>query len=124
MMGVVDDYGRALLPITVRDPLTQSFVELQAWIDTGFAGTLMLPADTIAALALPKSGSVSGSLADGSLISFDTFDCVVDWMGVQRPVTALGSAGRFPLIGVGLLEDCTVTIDYPARTVTVAHNSV
>jgi hypothetical protein len=43
----------------------------------------------------------------------------VEWFGGKRPVTALVDNGRFAMIGLHLLEDYVLTIDYPARTVTV-----
>lgn len=43
MTGVVDQAGRALLRIRLRRPVAGTESELNAWIDTGFTGELVLP---------------------------------------------------------------------------------
>jgi clan AA aspartic protease len=117
--GGVDDYGRALLPITVYHAETSATMVIEAWIDTGFTGALLLTQSQIAALALARSAGAPGQLADGSRIVFETFLCVLDWFGQRRPLETIAGSGHFALLGVSLLEDCTVVIDYPNRKVTV-----
>jgi clan AA aspartic protease len=119
IVGRVDDYGRALAPVTVFNPLTAAIVTLEAWIDTGFTGGLSLTPGHIALLGLSRSSTVPGALADGSRVIFETFSCQVEWFGVRKAIEAIGSSGQFALIGVGLLEDATLFVDYPARTVTL-----
>jgi clan AA aspartic protease len=119
MTGRVDDYGRPLLPLTFRHPLTGATADLEAWVDTGFGGFLLLPTDQVAALGLPNLGPVTGGVADGSQVTFDTYACLVEWFGVKRSLIALSGRGQHALIGLGLLEDCTLTIDYPGRIVTL-----
>jgi hypothetical protein len=70
-------------------------------------------------LALPRSAAISGALADGSQTQFETCRCLVDWSGVPRPVAAILGAGRFALVGIGLLEDMLLAIDYPGRKVSL-----
>jgi clan AA aspartic protease len=115
--GTVDDYGRALVRIVVRHPDTAATAEWDAWIDTGFTGDLLLLPDQISALDLPAVASVRGATADGSHVIFATHACLLEWLGQIRRFEALAGAGRFALIGVRLIEDCTLTIDYPNRTV-------
>jgi predicted aspartyl protease len=43
MTGVVDAAGRTLLRIHVRQPDTHNDTELDAWVDTGFTGELVVP---------------------------------------------------------------------------------
>ena len=58
MNGWVDSSGRALIRITVK-PSTRSLpMELEAWVDTGFTGELVLPQERISALGLPQSATV------------------------------------------------------------------
>jgi clan AA aspartic protease len=94
-------------------------VTLEAWIDTGFTGSLSLTPGYIAAFGLSRSSTVPGALADGSRVLFETFSCQVQWFGVEKTIEAIGSSGQFALIGVGLLEDSTLIVDYPARSVTL-----
>ncbi len=122
MTGRVDDYGRALLPITIRHPAAGVQLDLEAWIDTAFTGDLLVSKTHVAALNLPSSGAVPGTVADGSEVLFDTFTCLLDWFGKRRRLRAATSIGPFALIGVNLLEDCTLLVDYPRRAVTLSLN--
>jgi clan AA aspartic protease len=119
MTGTVDDFGRALLPILIRHPSTAATIHLEAWVDTGFTGALLLPAAQIASVGLPRFAAIPGGLADGSQFMFTTYTCLVQWFGALRQVEALAGSNRFPLIGVQLLEDFLLTIDYPKRVVTL-----
>jgi len=118
--GRVDDYGRALVPITLSDPLTGIAATVEAWIDTAFTGGLLLTPSHIAALGLVRTSAVPGSLANGSQVIFEAFRCVVHWFGSPRLEAAINAAQPFPLIGIGLLEDCILAIDYPGHTVTLS----
>jgi predicted aspartyl protease len=53
MTGTVDSLGRALLRVRLQHPQSASVVEMDAWIDTGFTGELVIPQQQIAALGLP-----------------------------------------------------------------------
>jgi clan AA aspartic protease len=123
LTGRVDDYGRALLPLVLRHPVTQATITVEAWIDTAFTGSLLLTADHIGALSLPRSSVLPGTVADGSSVLFETHSCQLDWFGRQLSVQAIRASGRFALIGVGLLENCTLTIEYPDRRVSLSHSS-
>ena len=68
MRGVVDDSGRAILPIEILCPKYPTGVRVDAWIDTGFTGDLVLPQSLIDDLQLEITGSIDGVLADGSAI--------------------------------------------------------
>jgi hypothetical protein len=46
--------------------------------------------------------------------------CQVNWFGQSQIVEVFGSAGANALVGLRLLEDLVLTIDYPARTVFLA----
>ncbi len=43
MNGRVDEFGRALMAVSVRPPDVDESQEVEAWIDTGFNGDLVLP---------------------------------------------------------------------------------
>jgi clan AA aspartic protease len=117
--GSVDDYGRALIKLAVRNPLTGVAAERDAWIDTAFTGELLLPEELVAALSLSRIGSVDAGLSDGSHRLLIAYRCEVDWFGTAKVVDAVASPNRMVLLGVQLLENHELTINYPRRTVTV-----
>jgi hypothetical protein len=84
---------------------------------------LLLTPEQANARGLPYSIDVPGALADGSRVRFEARRCLIDWFGVSRPVLPIIAAGPFALIGIRLLEDLLLTIDYPARTVTLVSST-
>ncbi len=58
MNGHVDSYGRALVAVSVRPSDVTAAHDIQAWINTGFNGDLVLPQQQIDDLALPHTGTV------------------------------------------------------------------
>lgn len=118
MNGYVDSAGCALVPIVVKSPTTEAALEIEAWIDTGFTGESVLPQDQIAALGLPRSAVVRAELGDGSQTMLEVYSCLVEWFGQVLPVEAIGNTGTTSLLGVGLLQGHTLTIDH-ARTATI-----
>ena len=78
MTGSVDDAGRALVRIRLKNPANAMEAELDAWIDTGFTGELVLPRHTVASLGLPLGPTVKARLADGSEIQLDTHTCLLN----------------------------------------------
>ncbi len=59
MKGIVDDSGRAILPIQILCPKHPSGVQVDAWIDTGFTGDLVLPESLVEDLELEVTGPVT-----------------------------------------------------------------
>jgi len=120
MTGRVDGDGHALIQLLVFHPRThQSTVVLDVWIATGFTGPLALPGATIANLGLQQSAKVPGELADGTKVLLDTFTCLIDWFGQIIQVEAVAKKGTWPLIGIGLLLDHELAIDYRKRSVSI-----
>lgn len=119
MTGFVDDAGRALVQIAVR-PLTDSQSrDFEAWIDTGFTGELVLPQAAIDELALIQSGSVNAELGDGSIATLATYTCTIEWLGQILSIEVVANTGSLPLLGVGLLTNRTLTIDYARRSLAI-----
>ena len=79
MKGIVDDSGRAILPILILCDKHPSGVQVDVWIDTGFTGDLVLPESVIEDLELEISGSIDGLLADGSQVELSTYHCQLSW---------------------------------------------
>jgi clan AA aspartic protease len=119
MMGVVDGSGRALLRIHLRHPTTQVETELDAWVDTGFTGELVMPQAQISALGLSLGPAIRARLADGSEVELETYLCLVDWFGTWNPIEIVANAGANPLLGVGLLLGHELNINYRTQTVTL-----
>jgi len=117
--GQVDASGRALLVLRVRRTRDAERRELAVWIDTAFTGELVMPRPTIESLGLPQSAAVLAGLADGTRVVLESYSCVVDWFGDGRRVEVIESDGPFPLLGVGLLRDRRLEVDYRERTVAI-----
>lgn len=68
MIGRVDSLGRALVTVSLHASGEGATCDVEAWIDTGFNGDLVLPQHQIDDLELQESGTVKAILADGSEI--------------------------------------------------------
>ncbi len=119
MNGRIDESGRALLTIVVRSIASDSPSEVDAWIDTGFTGDLVLPIAMINSLRLQKSGSVDAILADGSERELPTFTCLLEWFGSERQLEVVANAGEQPLLGVGLLLGLEFRANYRTLSLTL-----
>jgi clan AA aspartic protease len=119
MTGRVDDDGRALVTISIRSAVGAPDMTVEAWIDTGFTGELVLPQPIIDGLGLGQSGTLNAQLGDGTFVVLETFTCLVDWLGQRLAIEVVANAGNFPLLGVGLLRTSKLTVDYPLRTVAI-----
>jgi clan AA aspartic protease len=118
MNGHVDSNGRALAAVAILSP-NGATSEIQAWIDTGFTGELVLPQHQITDLALPNSGTVKAILADGSQVVLRTFACRIDWIGGERDLEVVANDGENPLLGVGLLLGLDLHISYRSGEITI-----
>ncbi len=112
MKGIVDDSGRAILPIQILCAEHPTGMQVDVWIDTGFTGDLVLPESVIEDLKLEVTGSIDGVLADGSQIEPSTYHCQLDWFGRVRDLEVIANSGQTPLLGVGLLLAKELRIDY------------
>ena len=120
MIGHVDEGDRALIPLRISAVGKTYPRDLQAWVDTAFNGELVLDASLIAELGLPISATIVATLADGSEAVLETYACQIDWFGEIRQVEVIANAGYYPLLGIGLPLSRKLTIDYTAKTVTLA----
>ncbi len=119
MIGRVNTSGAALVEIELRPSVDMPGRLITAWIDTGFTGELVLPQSVIADLSLTLTGTVSAVLADGSQVVLATYECFVIWFGSPKRLEVVANEGTHPLLGVGLLLDCQLMIDYRSRLVTL-----
>lgn len=119
MTGWIDGNGLAWVRINVQNPWTGVAVPVDACVDTAFSGDLALLLTHVHALGLQPSQQIMITRADGSQISMDTYTCLLPWFGSVRQIEAIGKPGGNALIGVGLLQQHELIINYPARTLTL-----
>jgi clan AA aspartic protease len=117
--GKVDSDGRALVLLRVRRSAGSRPTEVTAWIDTAFTGDLVVPRAVISRLGLEKSAAVPAILADGTQIVLESYSCLLDWFGVERVVEVVENDGQFPLLGIGLLRNRRLEVDYRSSTVAI-----
>ena len=119
MNGQVDSFGRALVIVSLRPSSVADARDVQAWIDTGFNGDLVLPQQQIDDLKLPASGTVRAVLADGSEVTLQRYLCQIDWFGERRELEVVANDGEYPLLGVGLLLGLDLHISYRSGEITI-----
>jgi len=120
MTGIVDDLGRALVTIRLKQPDAEDFIEVDTWVDTGFTGELVLPKSIVESLGLTDANVIKAELGDGTEAVFDTYICALEWFGEQIEIEALQSSGDYPLLGATLLMGHQLAIDYALSSVTIA----
>jgi clan AA aspartic protease len=118
MYGFVNSALEAMLTVEVQDA-TGTWQPLDALIDTGFTGELVLPSAFVKQFGgLPFEERQQVMLGDGSILLFDAHSAVILWDGTPRAVRVL--AGAISTVGTALLEGCDLHIDMRrGRAVTV-----
>lgn len=108
ILGAVDSRRAPVVPLVLRSA-DGNDVETEAIVDTGFNGSLTLPAETILRLGLSWRGRSSVTLANGAVEWCDVYRATVVWESSPRSVLAEAAESE-PLIGKRLLEGCRLTI--------------
>ena len=80
---------------------------------------LVLPRTLIDNLLLPQSGTVGAILADGSQVAMSTYTCLINWFDQQQELQVVANDGQYPLLGVGLLLNRELRIDYRSNLITL-----
>jgi clan AA aspartic protease len=88
--------------------------EIEAVIDTGFAGWLTIPPALVTALHLPWRSIIRGVLADGSQRDFDVYDAAIVWDGRVRRIP-VNEANANPLVGMALLAGYELKMQVRSR---------
>ena len=91
MNGIVGEFGRAVIELSVRSATHEKPVAATAWIDTAFSGELVIPRRVIDAIRLTQSAGIRARLADGNEVTMESFACALDWFGSERPVEVMAS---------------------------------
>jgi clan AA aspartic protease len=101
LRGVVNARHEAVVRLRVRGP-GGTEADVDAVVDSGFTGSLTLPAATVAALGLTRQSGGRAVLADGSVRPFDLFEAELDWCGAPKLVL-VSAVGDEVLLGMRLL---------------------
>ncbi|MBE9140748.1 clan AA aspartic protease [Nodosilinea sp. LEGE 07088] len=109
IQGVVNLRREATIPLVVGNANGPRQV-IDAVIDTGFNGSLTLPAALVTTLSLPWNASDIVTLGDGSETVFDLYAATIIWDGQYREIDIAESETE-PLIGMALLYGYRLQID-------------
>ena len=109
IQGAVNAANEAVIPLTVQGPAGQTR-DIQAVVDTGFSGFLMLPIALVLELGLPFVYAERLVLADDSVVRFNFHDGVVLWDDWMRDIYVV-AAGSLPLVGMQMLDGHNLNID-------------
>jgi clan AA aspartic protease len=109
IQGVVNLRCEATLAVVIGNSSGQRQV-IDTVVDTGFNGSLTLPAAVIAALNLPWSGSDTVTLGDGSETLFDQYTATIIWDGQYREIE-IAESDTEPLLGMALLYGYRLQVD-------------
>jgi clan AA aspartic protease len=109
VIGVVSSELEPFLPLRVYGIADRSAF-VQALLDTGFSGDLMLPFETIDYLGLRPITTSRLVLGDGSSVQMPVFDAVVEWQGRTRRIDVY-ACERDAVIGMSLLRGSDIDLD-------------
>ncbi len=109
MTGMINDSREAVLTTRMQGADGQE-IEVESILDTGYNGSLSLPPEVIASLALPARGSRYVTLGDGSTVLLNIYRATVIWDGQPRPVQVMETED-VSLIGMSLLYGYRVILD-------------
>lgn len=109
MFGRVNQQREAILNLVIIGDRSQK-IAVNAVVDTGFNGDLILPIEMVLELELSPQGYQRATLGDGTISQFRVYAGTVIWDGSRRLVE-VNAATSGVLIGMGLLEGYKVEID-------------
>lgn len=109
MFGRVNQRREAILKLVIIGNENKK-IAVDAVIDTGFNGDLILPIETVLELGLIPQGYQKATLGDGTISQFRVYAATVIWDG-ERRLVEVNSATTGILIGMGLLEGHKLEVD-------------
>jgi clan AA aspartic protease len=115
-----DDLGNPKVKIAVGGSRMQ--VEVEALIDTGFNGYIILPSLIATRLGLELTSVTWVELADGSVIRNSVFSGHTTFGGQSQEVEIMMTDSDEALIGTALLSNYKLTIDFVNRTVEITES--
>ncbi len=102
MFGQVNQNRESILKLVISGD-ENCKIAVDAVIDTGFNGDLIVPPEAISELGLKLQGYQKAILGDGTISQFQVCEATVIWDGSRRLVE-VNAATSGVLIGMGLLE--------------------
>ena len=106
--GRVDFTLEAVVPVPVMDR-NGRFQTIEFVLDTGFDGSLTLPAAVIQRLGLERYGTAGVTFANEQRELCSTWQCRILWHDQPRDILVFESRGE-ALLGMALLEGSQVNI--------------
>jgi predicted aspartyl protease len=118
IVGTVNARLEATLQLQIEDS-SGHLHTIEVAIDTGFTGDLTMRAAEISALGLPRRGRQIAQMADGSVLTTDTFDAILMWD--DNPVLVrIQAVETNPLLGTRLLRGHELRAQFvPGGAVTI-----
>ncbi len=107
--GIVTEELDLLVTIEIFDG-NGALRSLEAVLDTGFNGDLVLPRDVILELGLTYRGKLSWTLATGQGEMMSNYDGVVSWHGQPRDIQVVETDSQ-SLLGMALVLGSKLTVD-------------
>ncbi len=86
--------------------------KIECVLDTGFYGSLLLPREFVESNALKITGSEKVVMIEDNVIEISTAKAELKWLGNEFAISVLVSETNEALIGVELLDDSLLEIDY------------
>ena len=102
MFGRVNQQREAVLKLAIIGNRSQK-IAVDAVVDTGFNGDLILPIELVLGLELIPQGYQKATLGDGTISQFRVYAGTVIWDGSRKAVE-VNAATSGVLIGMGLLD--------------------
>ncbi len=90
--------------------------EVEALVDTGFNGALLLPSARISGLGLKRIGIVDYAMADGSIVQTGIFMAKAKWLDKEQEIAVVATESDFALVGMELLGQARTVLE-PAKGV-------
>ena len=100
IQGIVNAKRQPIISLIVGGDAGQE-VTVEALLDTGYNGSLMLPLEQVEALALRFIRTDTTLVADGRRVPVPVYAVRVIWDGTER-LTSIVAAGTQPLLGMSL----------------------
>lgn len=105
------------LPLSIEVPGTGSlFVEVEAFLDTGFDGDVVIPWDFVASDKVPD-GYLPWRLADGSEIITPVYVSTVELGRMGTFPVVIAALGDEPMIGRGVIDRFSIVLDHGQRVI-------
>jgi predicted aspartyl protease len=101
MTGTLTSDGEPVLQLTIEGPAGTQ--EIEALVDTGFNGGLMLSTESIAGLGLPERTVMEVTLADGRVRDVQTYVGTVSFGGASKRILVADNAPPRHRSPLGLL---------------------